>query len=496
MLSEYRQRFGQFHTDLNREEYFFRSGRKSNREAAHIFSEYSDLFRPSVIEELGARLEQTPEHRETEVKSLRRLIAFARENHLLARARDISAEIEEYEVHARMDWEGHQINLAQSFELLAREPDKKRRYELQARRADLIQQAQDLRAERFNRLHEGARELGYDNYPAMQRELRGVDYERLGAQAEQILARTESPYVSALSPLLSREAMVSEGEATMADLEFLRRYPRFDAFFGREQMPRIYRDLFAALGFSIEKQSNVEIDSAPRPHKQPPAFCAPIQVPDEIKLVVHYAGGQAGYREFLHCAGRAQHLAWTSRNLYPEFRIDADAGVGEAWGRLLENLVFDPTWLVGTLGLVEHAEFRHALAVLRLMAIRRRAALLIYEVEFHSGKLAGGAGSRYAELMTDAVRVRVDETDHLRDLSDDLRPASALRAAAFEAQMRDHLKTKFGSHWWASRKAGEMLIDLWNTGQRYTVEELAAMVGLEELNFDFLTRELLNGIER
>jgi hypothetical protein len=65
----------------------------------------------------------------------------------------------------------------------------------------------------------------------------------------------------------------------------------------------------------------------------------------------------------------------------------------------------------------------------------------------------------------------------------------------FESQLREYLKTQFGLRWWASRRAGEMLIDLWNTGQRYTVEELAAMIGLGDLDFDWLASELLEQVE-
>ncbi|MEP7343504.1 MAG: hypothetical protein ABI977_37640, partial [Acidobacteriota bacterium] len=481
-----------FHSDLFREEYLFRSGRKAIHEATHVFSEYSDLFRLSAVDELRAKLKETAEYRETETKSIRRLIAFALENNLVARARAVSDEIEYYEAEAQITWDGERISFHPSADLLANEAHPQRRHDLYARRADVIQGAQDLRAERFHILHEGAQELGFENYVAMRRELRGVDCEKLLAQAEQILARTENRYVSALAPLLVREAGVSIDQATAADLGWLQRYAHFDAFFGREQMPRMYRDLFVAPGFDIEKQSNVEIDSTHRPNKQSQAFCSPIEVPDEIKLVVNFMGGQSNYGEFLRAAGRVQHFAWTSRNLYPEFRIGGDAAVGEAWGLLFENLLLEPAWLAGTFGFVENAEFRHALAVLRLMAVRRQAAKLIYEAEFHAGKLSNGAGPRYAELMTAAVRVRFDEAESFSDVSDDFHSANYLRAAAFEVQMRDHLKTQFGSRWWASGKAGEMLIDLWNTGQRHSVEELAAMIGLGELDFDCLTSELLN----
>lgn len=491
MISEYRQHFGQFQTAINREDYLFRAGHKNKRELAYLYGEYSDLFRLSTVEELRARLNEVSESRETERTSIGRLIAFALEQNLSARVMEISAEIESYKTDSKIDWEEKRISFSQAEMLLTNEVDRKRRHDLFARLAGAVSVSQDLQAEYFEKLHQGARELGYENLLAMSGELRGFEFARLTNEAAQILAKTESCYVSALAPMIVRDAGVSFDEAVEADLPLLRNYSRFDAFFVREQMKRIYRELFSNLGFRTEQQSNLEIDSSARPGKQPQAFCSPVRIPDEIKLVVNLNGGQVNYREFLRASGQSQLYAWTSRNLFPEFRIGGDSGVVEAWGMLFENLLLDESWLIGTLGFVENAEFRHALSVLRLMSIRHQAARLIYETEFHAEKLTGKAAPRYAELMTDAVRVGFDESGHWRGLSGDLRPAAILRAAAFEAQMRDYLKTQFGSRWWTSRKAGETLIDLWNTGQRYSVEELAAMIGLGKLDFDYLTRELI-----
>jgi hypothetical protein len=466
MLSEYRQRFSDFHTRLQRDDYLFRSGRKRDRECASVRSEYSDLFKPSAIAELRAKLEETSKHRETERRSIVRLIAYAEEGALRARVREISCEIESYESNVRIDW----------------------------------QELQDLRAERLEKLCEGARDLGYENRLVMRRKLWGFDLEGLAERTRKILSRTESGYVNALSWLLAREAGVSTDAAKQADLGLLRNFTRFDHFFPRERMLGVYRELFAALGFNSDKQSNLEIDSEPRAGKQPQSFCSPIRVPDEVKLAVNLTGGQANYREFLRETGRAQLYAWTSRNIYPEFRAGGDRAVVEAWGLLFENLTLDERWLMTTFGFAENAEFRCALAVLRLMRQRRAAAMLDYEIEFHSGGLSGGAGARgagtrYAELMTDAARVRFDATESLRSLDDSFRSADFLRAVAFEAQMREFLKTRFGQRWWASSKAGETLIDVWNTGQRYTVEEIASMLGLGELDFDWLASQLLESLE-
>ncbi len=490
MLSEYRQRFSDFHTHLHREDFLFRMGRKEKRETAHLRGEYSDLCSLAAISDLRAKLEETSGHRETEVASIRRLIAFAAEGNLRARVREIIAEIEKLESGARIGWQGSKIGFHQSAELLANEADAARRRDLFARRAEVINAARDLRAEALEKMRAGASELGYQNRLAMRGELRGVDDEKLAAQADRLLAKTESFYASAISPLLAREAGVSIDEATQTDIGFLQRFARFDHFFPRERMMGVYRELCAALGFSADKQTNLEIDSAPRQNKQPRAFCSPIRVPDQIKLSVNLIGGQANYREFLREAGRAQHLAWTSRSIYPEFRIGGDRAVAEAWGLLFENLMLDERWLAGAFGFVESAEFRRALAVFRLMIARRCAALLKYETEFHAGELTNTAGARYAELMTDALRVRHDETNCLSDLDDAFYSGDFLRGCAFESQMREHLKTQFGQRWWASRKAGEMLIDLWSTGQRHTIGELASMIGLGELDFDWLAAEL------
>ena len=57
-------------------------------------------------------------------------------------------------------------------------------------------------------------------------------------------------------------------------------------------------------------------------------------------------------------------------------------------------------------------------------------------------------------------------------------------------QMREHLKTRYGRAWWRARKAGEMLVDIWNTGHRYRVEELASYVGLGAPAYDWLSAEM------
>src|SRR5262245_41347023 len=174
MLSEYRQRFCTYHSEVNREDYLYRSGRKQSRESAQIICEYSDLFSISVIKELGGILKDVADYRETERASIKRLIAFAVAGNLAARVREVTDEIGATSAGGRIDWDGQKIGFHQSAELLANESDRLRRRDLAARRDDLMKSAQDLRAERFALMHAAARELDYQNYAVMLAELRGI----------------------------------------------------------------------------------------------------------------------------------------------------------------------------------------------------------------------------------------------------------------------------------------------------------------------------------
>jgi hypothetical protein len=125
--------------------------------------------------------------------------------------------------------------------------------------------------------------------------------------------------------------------------------------------------------------------------------------------------------------------------------------------------------------------------------VRRRCASLAYEIELH-----GGAGVRreqlaqnYSDKLTEATGFRRSPALYLTDVDDGFYSAAYLRAWAFEVSLREHLRVRHGRRWWASRAAGDELIDLWNTSSRYTVEELARHVGFGEISFELLAEGLI-----
>jgi hypothetical protein len=116
-----------------------------------------------------------------------------------------------------------------------------------------------------------------------------------------------------------------------------------------------------------------------------------------------------------------------------------------------------------------------------LWIVRRYCAKLLYELEFHAAEELTALRSRYVELLADATQVEPAEADYLTDIDDGFYASEYLRAWAFEAQLRSHLRERFGNAWFARREAGSLLRELWAEGQKPTADELLRDVTGETL---------------
>jgi oligoendopeptidase F len=275
-----------------------------------------------------------------------------------------------------------------------------------------------------------------------------------------------------------------------------------DSFFPKENLKRAYIGTMNELGIKVEKQANIKIDDELRPQKTARASCFRIHPPDDIRLLVSPIGGAYDYRTFFHEAGHAQHFSWVSPTLferYPEFIYPPENATTESFAFLFQNLFNDPIWLSEHLPNLREEQARkiaRELSLITLFSVRRAWAKLRYEIELHgytdirSEKLSAS----YSSLQTEATGFERDGTLYVWDVDDGFYCTAYLRAWAFEAGFREHLKTRHGRRWWRERKAADALVDIWNVGCRYSVEELAKQIGFNEISFDFLADDLIKAI--
>ncbi len=499
-ISDYRLDFASYCSAFELAHYQHRAGFEKELHLEPLYERYGDLFTREAIDALQRAFEETSAHRETERTGLRLLSGSARIGYLEARARELTDEVARCESFARVEWEGESVPVNNVPKIISNEPTSSRRRELAARWVDAHHACNDLRAARLESFHESIVMLGFESYRALYTEITGTDYERLAASASRFLEQTEAAYTSALARAVARDLPgVAFDDLQHADYFFFQRMTRLDPFFPAQNLIETYDAAMKSLGIRVEQQQNIHIDAEARPFKNPRAACFRINPPDDVRLLIAPVGGAYDYTVLFHEAGHAQHLGWSSRDLcrqHPEFLYAPDQGTGEGQAFLLSNLFHDTGWLIEHRNGVSEAQAREIVRNLALLTcgnIRRRCASLNYEIELHdhSQLRSEHLAASYGDAISQATRFRRSPALYLADVDDGFYSAAYLRAWAFEITLREHLLTRYGRRWWASRKAGDELIDLWNTSSRYTVEELASLMGFGEISFELLAESLI-----
>jgi hypothetical protein len=473
-VDTYRARLEEMTAEVMEEHYLHASGRKATFEIAAVYERYADL---TTLEQARALASGAPVE----------LHRFACEAYLGDGTKHVSEEIANAEATLVVPFDGEEVPYREVTPRILNEPDRDRRRRLYDARCAVT-------AEHMNPLHERAdarlRELVGDLGAGSTLEL----YERFGydpcglhRSTEAFLADTDALYRRNIDAELRARVGMPLAEARPPDLARMWRAPELDAAFPPERALPALRETLAALGIDLDAQQNVELDVEARPGKRPRAFCAPIRVPDRVVLVMLPQGGQDDYRALFHEAGHAEHFAGMPAGLPAEDRLLGDNAVTEGFAFLFEHLLADPAWRRARLDDDAPGYARFA-ALYRLFLIRRYAAKLAYELELHSRNASRERlPARYAELLSGAVGVPYPETDYLEDVDDGFYCASYLRAWAFDAQLADHLRGRFGHAWFAEASAGELLREMWSTGQSLRAEALLRRVAGVELDFAVLT---------
>ncbi|MFZ4627927.1 MAG: hypothetical protein ACOYNR_06315 [Blastocatellia bacterium] len=447
MISDYRERWSQYQTAVWEDRWRASQGKGGGDE--WIFREYSDLFTRAASEEIRLLHEETPQSQTTERQRLARLRAFSTEGRIWHRQVDLTQELER--AFAAGSGEG-----------------------------------EDLARERLVRLTEMARAEGSTDYADLRQTLRGIDYPTIAPAAERLLESLHR----ILRDLPEKGWWESGQHLAPMEGPLLRGWGRLER----------YRDVMSGIGVRTWQQPGLTFTpqlAAKQERWEEKIDCYPIRVPEEIRVELPEEDGATREQLFWRSVGVAQSYAWTSPQLALEFQHVTpwgDRALELAWAGLFESLVRDRHWLTEMGRVVDSCALRRSLFKQRLLRLRFAAAWFLFSYAALVGRSPGRELDAYLEATGRAFSVDQPRPGCLREVSLTLVPADLLRAAAFEASLRDRLRSAYGFRWWTSRRAGDLLIDLWNTGQRYSIEEMASLIGLGTIDlawaFDELSRDL------
>ena len=470
-----------FSSATTREYYLNNAGLKDDLALAPIFERHADLFRRETVDQvLGL------ESKDPRSSHLRQFVA---EGYLEQAVKELTEEIAARETADSVTWDGEPLPYRSVQQRMMNEPDAARRRDLDQRRLEVTAAQNPLRERRWEALYTQTRSLGFASYVALCEELGRLGLERLRGTMEGFLRETEEPYRRRLEREL-RAVEVDPAQAERSDLLRLFRSPQFDAAFPRQRMLPALEAALQALGVNVAQQQNVHLDTEERPRKSPRAFCAPVDIPGEIYLVISPHGGHDDYRAFFHEAGHVQHFAHIRPDQPFAFRGLGDNSVTEGFAFVLEHLLYSAPWLRRYLELEESGPYLSLARFQKLYMLRRYAAKLLYELELHGNGDGPSHAKRYADLLTTHVGVRYSPADYRADLDDGFYCARYLRAWIFEAQLRASFVRRWGEEWFTRPEAGAALRELWSTGQRHPVDDLLRQLDEPGLEIGPLAAEL------
>jgi len=462
-----------FLAELDEETYLHFSGRKETYEIGPIYERHERLTQLETALALGASVDGDRRRRE--------LWRFACEGYLGSFVSEHAERIAELEATLTASLDGEEIPYRLLKPRMMQEPDRARRARLETLRDALTEEhLNPLHLEGVETVHRETGRLGAASYLDLYRSF-GLPLDELAAQCRSFLAQTEALWDEAGDRFFRSRLGLGLGEVERWDLGRAWRAEAWAAAFPRAGMLPALEATLADLGIDLRRQANVQLDLDERPSKDPRAFCAPIEIPDRIVLVLQPQGGPDDWGALFHEAGHTQHFAHTSASLSTEEKRLGDNAVTEGWAILLEHLVTDPAWLARRLDVPRPHEFAAEGAAQLLWLVRRHCAKLLYELELHAGGDIAALRARYVELLAEATRVEPAGADYLADVDDGFYASHYLRAWALESQLRAYLRQRFGTAWFARREAGSLLRELWAEGQRLTADELLHEVTGERL---------------
>ncbi len=470
---------------IERERYLHYAGFQATLDLEPLFTDFEYLFHPDAYGELlEAELEPRPK---------RYLLDFVATGYLRSKTRALDERLAAAEAAARVVWDERELSYRMVPIFLANEPEAHRRHALDALYQAATARLNPLYEERHRTVLEALGGIGSSSYVALYDELRDLHYADLVEAGERFLTATDTAYFGALEELLGTIEL-APADALPCDLAWLFRARPLDAYFPAKTMRfTLYRTL-RGLGLDIEQATNVAVDVEPRPLKAPRAFCARLDVPRDVRVVLQPTGGRLDYRALFHQAGHAEHYANVDRTLAFPARWLGDRSVSEGYGLLFESLLAEPSWARPALDLAHPTDYRRLALFERLYELRRQATALLYERALYAGDDYEALAQSYAELFTRTLGVEHAPEAFLADVAPGLGAALSLRAGVFEPQLRQYLQREYDEEWFRVPRVGRFLRDLWREGQKYPVDELARFMGYAGLDFRLVAEELRAGV--
>jgi hypothetical protein len=205
-----------------------------------------------------------------------------------------------------------------------------------------------------------------------------------------------------------------------------------------------------------------------------------VDPPRDVRLSLRPAGGFEEQRATLHEGARAVGATLTEVSRWELAQL-GDGSAAEGVALLFEALAGDPQWLRGVTQLRGEPldDMVHTEATRRLLAVRRAAAMVLFEIRRRAAPQADAQATLYRGLLQRALFCVLSDDDANRwalEAEAFSRNVTPLVAGLFAAQ----LEQKLGQSWWTKQQP--TIRQVWAGGRSLTALEATRALGLAQLD--------------
>jgi hypothetical protein len=385
--------------------------------------------------------------------------------------------------------------------LLTDEPSAQKRAAIAQAEAKAALSLAPLALARDKAVADAMARLGLTGWGDLIADMHGATPAELADLAERTLSATDAATQKAVAGTAQRNLGVTVDRLRRADLPRLLRSAAADPHFPPGKGWASAQATLAAVGAELGK---VRIDAEPSSSKAARPLALLVDPPRDVRLSVRPTGGLEEQRAVLHEAARAAGGTATD---VPRWEL-AQLGPGsaaEGAAQLFEELAGDPAWLREQIALRGEPldDLVHTQATRRLLAARRAAAMVLFEVRRREGPgTAEANASLYRQLLQRATFAAFSDDDAGRwalEADGWLRAATQLQGALLAAQLQQALektpasgapaagasdggKPPPGTHWWRESGTDAVLRKIWAQGRSGTAIDAARALGATALD--------------
>ncbi|MDD5528689.1 MAG: hypothetical protein PHX21_01510 [bacterium] len=464
-----REKGEEFFREIYQERYLVWSGQKDESNFSAIYEKYSVLSSKETIESV---IEFMNKAGEEEKKSIRYILEFLINNYEQMQVKELNDNADNIESDATVIFpDGRKVSYyAAQIEMMSNKNSYLKTWwtEEKIKIMDKINPSLEDIHKRTMKIPE---ELGFSNYISMFQTISGIDLYKLSESMQDFLKKTQDIYDKAIK--------IEYGKPET-----------FSSLFPEDAMVNIIKKLLEDMDIGYSGENNIKFDTDTREKKAGNGFCAPIEIPSKIFLVIAPLGiSYRTYGAFLHELGHALSNIHMDEHTPFEYMRLGDNSVEEGFAATFDHLIYNPHWLFSALGIKKPEKFLRLMFFRDLSLLRQWAAEFIYEIELRKTEELKGKGELYKNILSNACKGEFPEAMYLRSIDPAFEIINYIKSALFEPVFSAYLEKNYGEKWFNDPAAGNFLKNLWKIGKKHTLFEILQSMGIKDFFFEpFIAR--------